>query len=356
MRCDEQLLTRIIDDFEKSKTANKVTNTDIGGVVLFNTTFADKTGVSGPFIKEDIVIGDIKVKQQIMGYGTETSTNLGIMGLAFDALESTNDGQSNITYPSFLDNLVTQGVINKRIFSLYLNTFQAEKGSILFGGVDTERYYDSLVKLPVLPDPETGTVGAWLVKLDGMSATGIDLPPLDNNTLITLDSGTTDTLLPPAQAEPIFDYLGAVSFKGSTESFDGKFADCKHTKDNVTFTFQFGDRKFYMPLSNFVIDQFTDREQSELKAALGSVTKNWQKVCSLGFEVAGENDLLFGDSFLRALYVVHDVENQMVGIAQANLQSTKTNVVEIAKNGGIPDNKGSPGKTILQLSAFIHVC
>lgn len=332
-------------------------STDISGVVLFNTSFADKTGVSGPFIKEDIVIGDIKIKQQIMGYGTTTSTNLGIMGLAFDALESTNDGVSNITYPSFLDNLVTQGVINKRIFSLFLNSLQANKGSLLFGGVDTERYYDSLVKLPVYPDPETGMIGGWVVKLDAISATGIDLPPLANSTLITLDSGTTDTLLPPAQAEPIFDYLGAIGFKGSTSAFDGKFADCVHTRDNVTFTFELGGRKFYMPISNFVIDQFTDEEQAALKADLGSATKNWSRVCSVGFEAAtGDDGPLFGDSFLRALYVVHDVDNQMVGLAQANLQSTKTNVIEISKTDGIPDNKGSPGKIILQSLVSIRKC
>lgn len=64
---------------------------------------------------------------------------------------------------------------------------------------------------------------------------------------------------------------------------------------------------------------------------------NWQednsgtKVCELGIADAGDNagsDLLFGQTLLRSAYVLYDLDNLRVGIAQAKYDSSSSNVIE----------------------------
>lgn len=63
-------------------------------------------------------------------------------------------------------------------------------------------------------------------------------------------------------------------------------------------------------------------------------------ICSLGLDIAipGVPTLLFGDTFLRSAYVVYDLDNLQIGIAQTVFNSTKSNIVSITtgSNGTLP--------------------
>jgi len=83
------------------------------------------------------------------------------MGVGYDTNEATNDGPNGV-YPSIMDNLVADGVINRKAYSLYLNDLQANKGSIIFGGIDTTKYTGDLVALPL--QVETNHImGPWIL-------------------------------------------------------------------------------------------------------------------------------------------------------------------------------------------------
>lgn len=60
--------------------------------------------------------------------------------------------------------------------------------------------------------------------------------------------------------------------------------------------------------------------------------------CQFGIEPAGKNPVLFGDTFLRSAYVVYDLDNQQVSIAQTDFNATTSNILEIkAGAGGVPN-------------------
>lgn len=54
-------------------------------------------------------------------------------------------------------------------------------------------------------------------------------------------------------------------------------------------------------------------------------------VCRWGLQPADEGDpILFGDTFLRSAYVVYNLQNEQIGIAQTTFNATKANVVEFS--------------------------
>lgn len=70
------------------------------------------------------------------------------MGVGYDTNEASNPSPSGV-YPSVLDNLQSSGTINRKAYSLYLNDLQADKGAIIFGGIDSSKYSGDLVALPL---------------------------------------------------------------------------------------------------------------------------------------------------------------------------------------------------------------
>jgi hypothetical protein len=61
--------------------------------------------------------------------------------------------------------------------------------------------------------------------------------------------------------------------------------------------------------------------------------------CALAIEAAGSNPILFGDSFLRSAYVVYDLENLEIGIAQTNFDSRpqSQDVQDFQLGSGMPN-------------------
>ena len=72
----------------------------------------------------------------------------GIMGLAYSSNMDINKSRKNMP-PSFLDGLVQAGAISSRLYSIYLNTLD-QYGSILFGGLDTDKYKGSRCNLTTI--------------------------------------------------------------------------------------------------------------------------------------------------------------------------------------------------------------
>jgi len=77
---------------------------------------------------------------------------------------------------------------------------------------------------------------------------------------------------------------------------------------------------------------------------------DWDEVCIFGmadvtnFGYKGDSFTLLGDTFLRSAYVVYDLANEQLGLAQANLGSNETDIVEIARGDKLPEVKGVEGQ------------
>jgi hypothetical protein len=66
---------------------------------------------------------------------------------------------------------------------------------------------------------------------------------------------------------------------------------------------------------------------NELVLAMG--VSRGEEVCILGIGPAGDSISVLGDTFLRSAYVVYDLENNQIALAQTVFNSTQSSIQEI---------------------------
>ena len=197
-------------------------------------------------------------------------------------------------------------------------------GSILFGGVDTAKYHGNLVVLPV--QATNGSFTDFTVAMSSVavldcsgavqfSQNNLDLP-------VILDSGTTDAYLPDNVVNPI---LGGVGVINDREY--GSIVPCDLANSPATISFGFGGNggpTISVGIGEFITPIYNENGyQPTFKDGAGTI-------CSWGLSSSGSGPILFGDAFLRSAYVVYDLTNNQIGMAQTNFNATDTNVVEIS--------------------------
>jgi hypothetical protein len=237
---------------------------------------------------------------------------------------------------------VTSGLANHRIARQ--NDYAASTGSILFGGIDKHKFIGQLSELDLIADAQTGNVSSFTVVMQSFSLSVDGQTKASSTTAIPviLDSGTTWTYLPSSTAQQIYDALGAYDDTKTEDGSGFMFVDCKHLQQNVTFYFQFGTASgptIAVPVGEVVLNNV-----ARLRT-LGLVLPRdlpfaASSACTLGL-AANDDYYLLGDTFLRSAYVVYDLANNRVAIAQASLNSTDTDIVEIASGvQNLPDVTG----------------
>lgn len=295
----------------------------------FQIQYVDGSTIQGDYITDVLNIGSTKVTNMTMAAATTASRAIGIMGIGYQAGESIAETEG-LTYPGIVNQLVSQGEISSLAYSLWLNDVEANTGTILFGGIDTSKYTGSLVALPVQKDATTGTLTSFTVAWTGLTSSGGGSTQTYTNSSTVLaailDSGTTNTLLPDTIANEIYSALGV-----TTDPTYGNIVPCGLADDDLSFTFSFGGpngASVRVPLSEFV---------TPLLTADGSTTTIGGKTaCTFAIDSAGSDPILFGDSFLRSAYVVYDLQNNMIGLAQTNFNGGSSNIKQIDASG-IPD-------------------
>jgi hypothetical protein len=78
---------------------------------------------------------------------------------------------------------------------------------------------------------------------------------------------------------------------------------------------------------------------SEMVVDAGITFSDGSKACYLGIDAVDESlggSIILGDTFLRSAYVVYDLENQVIALAQAKFNVTDSSVVPIPSGTGLP--------------------
>jgi hypothetical protein len=206
---------------------------------------------------------------------------------------------------------------------------EATSGSILFGAVDTAKYSGDLISVNVYPDEVGGPVTSFTVAFTSLSATsssGTDQFTSSNYASpAILDSGTTITLLPDDIARTVFEELGAEE----SEQLGAVVVPCALAQNTGTLKYQFGGAEG--PIIEVAMSQLV----LPLVLADGEVPtyNNGEAACQLGIEAAGDLPVLFGDTFLRSAYVVYDLDNNRIALAQTDFNATRSNVVAFPSRG-----------------------
>jgi len=295
----------------------------------FQIRYVDGSQIEGDYVSDVLNIGSTTLTNLTMASATVASRGIGIMGIGYNAGE-TGVQTWDFEYPNIISVLKNQGFINTLSYSLWLNDLDANTGSILFGGVDTDKYHGDLVSLPVQIDSRTGNLTSFTVAWTGLTITGggttSNLSPSNPQPAI-LDSGTTDLYLPDDIANDIFNGVGVI-----TDEAYGNVVACSLANDDLTFSFTFGGEGgavVNVSLADFVTPLFTtDGTQPTFR--------DGTPACAFGIDAAQGNPILFGDAFMRSAYVVYDLENNEIGIAQTSFNSTSSNVKAFESGSGIP--------------------
>ena len=250
----------------------------------------------------------------------------GIMGIGLDRGESL--AASGVVYPNLLDEMVNQKLINARAYSLWLDDLEANTGTVLFGGYDSEKFSGDLTALELQPDVQTGNITSFTVAWTSLSITNDDsvtifLTPNGFAAPTMLDSGTTLTSLPQDLYNSVATYVGAVD---STSS--GPLVLCNISSYQGTLSFGFGGDngpRISVPFSELALPA-ADPQGKPLTFEDGS------PACRFGLFASSET--LFGHTFLRSAYVVYDLDALKIGIAPIVYSSTSSNVTEINPGPG----------------------
>jgi hypothetical protein len=285
-----------------------------------------------------------------MGLAYNATLFTGLLGIGYDtneASDSPDDEQNPFIYSSIIDSMVSQGLISAKAYSLYLDDLQASTGSIIFGGIDSDKYQGDLLQMPIVPDTDqngTKVYADFAVALTSFSMTGqagntTNLTQGEYDAPVILDSGTTLTYVPQRLANLIYEKLSAVD---DTQNSGLVFVDCDFLTNapKTTFNFGFGGSNgvsIKVPVDEMVF------QLEGLFSLDGYAPPDlpFSNACALGINGQDEEPYILGDTFLRSAYVVYDLKNNLIAIAQTNFNSTTSSIVDFTADAtAIPNVSG----------------
>lgn len=304
----------------------------------------------GPFAEDTIGIGDVRIDGVQFGVADEVDSTtgfaVGLMGLGYSYYEA-----SKRQYPNIPEVLASSGEIASRLYSVYLNdigTYQCfpslslpksadaffttveTSGSVLFGGIDKSKYTGPLVTLNLLPHQLYDEVVTFITTVTALSVTvdskesemfsggtdSIDAYNDDGTTLpVLLDTGSAAWSVPEALLEKLLP-----SFSFLDEHLQ---CDCKYRDASTSITLTFGNAiNITVPISSLIVPMYDPMTNEPVPYVNGA---NPPQACTFMI-VPGEPTqsgfLTLGDSVLRSMYIVFDLDNGQVSLAQAAVNST----------------------------------
>lgn len=278
----------------------------------FSIEYADGTFAIGTWGTDTIsVSGGANVSDVSFAVVNDTDSDFGVLGIGLVGLEttysgSTSSGSSPYTYENYPVRLKSSGAINKVLYSLYLNTADALSGSVLFGAVDHAKYSGELQTVPVVniysayySDP---------IRLD-IVLDSITLESSSQNVTVSLahipallDSGTTLTYLPSSILSLLVSLLGA-----SLSSLGYYKLSCDYNTDSAYAVFNFSGVEIKVPMLDLILT-------SGLSCYLGVLSQSADSTTGISYAVLGDN-------FLRNAYLVYDLEDYEISLAQVSYSS-----------------------------------
>ncbi|KAA6407168.1 MAG: acid protease [Lasallia pustulata] len=300
----------------------------------FNITYADGSGATGDYATDVLSIGGVTLQNLQFGIGYQSGSQEGILGIGYTSNEVQVNTYGGQTYPNVPELMATSGVIQSNAYSLWLDDLEANTGSILFGGVDTDKFHGTLQTLPI--QPEQGVYAEFLITLTGVSlsndGSNVSLDSGDTPVVVLLDSGSSLTYLPDDLTTVLYQQVGA---QYSSEE-QTAFVPCSLADNTSTIDFTFSSPVISVPMSEMVINA---------GATSQATFKDGTPACIFGIAPAGQGGIsVLGDTWIRSAYVVYDLANNEISLAQTNFNSTSSNILEIGTGANsVPQATGVTG-------------
>ncbi|KAJ5273809.1 hypothetical protein N7478_008934 [Penicillium angulare] len=234
----------------------------------------------------------------VVNMGTDLNEFLGIGYIVSDKLDAP---------ASILQALLDQGHIKSAAYSLWVDEPTGTTGTILFGGVDTTKYTGELYTMSV--PAVNGTRYLPTVLMTKVTVQTSSVSPGNSSTLPTymvLSSTSPQTVLPTETVEQVFKDLNITW----DEEYQVGMIDCGASEKDYSITFTFGDFSIKAPVSDFIATGNSDRCQFNFVPSLGGTP-------------------ILASDFLRRAYVVYDLSNHEISMAQRDFDAEGENILEI---------------------------
>lgn len=287
----------------------------------FNISYVDGSGALGDYRSDTLEIGGAKLENLQFGLGLSSSSPQGILGIGYPINEVQVNRNDKKPYSNVPQAMVDANLIQSSAYSLWLDDLDSSTGSILFGGIDTQKFQGVLATLPI--QQEFGQFAEFLITLSGVSLVQNGQSNDFNNqnlpTPVLLDSGSSLTYLPNRLTQDIYTAL-QVTFDDQEQV---AYCDCRLADTDSTLDFTFSSPKVSVPMNELAINPGPDVQGNQATFFDGT------PLCIFGISPSGGTTAVLGDTFLRSAYVVYDLSNNEISIAQTDFNATASNVVEI---------------------------
>lgn len=270
-----------------------------------------------------------------MAYATDAKfVPTGVMGIGFDTNEAITE-ENGEPYPNFIDVLKSENVISTKAYSLWLNDLDSQTGSCLFGGYDTKKFSGNLLTVPIQPDESTGHLTSMTVAWTALGVTtksgSQTITSSSFKSPALLDSGTTLSIIPNDIYNALVEF-----FNAQLDQDNDAVVRCSDLDGTGTLDFTFGGADgpvVKVPFSEFALPAINSNGQQ-------ATFNDGSLACFLGLEGTGtdpaeQQPVILGDTFLRSAYVVYDLDNKQISIAQTVFNATDSNIVEITSSNPI---------------------
>jgi hypothetical protein len=295
----------------------------------FNISYVDGSAASGDYVTDTLTIGGQTLQNFQFGVGTTSTSSEGVLGIGYTSNEIQVNRNQQQPYPNLPAAMVDAGFIQTNAYSLWLNDLDAGTGQILFGGVNTAKYTGSLQTVPIIQ--EYGSYYEFIIALTGIGI-GSNITSSSGSlpAPVLLDSGSSLMYLPNDLTTEIYDQVRAVYDSNAGLAY----VDCSFAKSDATISFSFSGATISVDYSELVLGVGTSSDGQQL------IFEDGSPACIFGIAPADSSTPVLGDTFLRSAYVVYDLDNNEISLAQTDFNSASNNILEIT-NG----TNGVPGAT-----------
>ncbi|KAJ5488742.1 aspergillopepsin A-like aspartic endopeptidase [Penicillium diatomitis] len=279
---------RDVYDPKKSTTYKKIE----GG--SFKISYGDSSSASGGLAQDVVDIGGAVVKEQVFGLPTSVSSSFisdtnsnGLVGLGFSSINTFQPGPQK----TFFDNIAPS--LEEPLFTARLRSDGV--GEYEFGKIDHAKYTGNLVNISV-----DASSGFWQFDA-GYFAVGSDpLQKVQQVSQAIADTGTSLMLVSP---DVVSAYYKQVRHAAYSSGVSGWVYPCSSKLPSLTVAL--GD-KYQATIPGSLVNF----------AEVGRNTTTGETVCYGGIQSnQGSSLQIFGDVFLKALFVVFDRRGPSLGFA-----------------------------------------
>ena len=306
---------------------------------------------TGDYWSENIIIGDVKVRQQTMASAVVGNLAVGVFGIGFPALQSGVFHGTFTEYRPLADTMVAQGLIESASYAIYIDPSEGESmspatypgGNLIFGGLNLDLFEGDLKTFRIVNSNNTTLAENpldWNIVMTGLQIgeEGFEGKNLadQKGTSIIFDIGTAFNVVPRPLFDSLESYFATATLDPTTGFYDIDCAQRQNQSNGITFSFT----DTVDPNTTFSIHQsatesiwpapllITGADPNTCVVAIGSFD-----VIYAGSYIENTFSALLGVPALKNMYMVHDLDNKQLSIAKAAPKPSTEKIVPIPKGG-----------------------